>query len=44
MALKSPPQEKVAEIINVGTKILRKNCFMFVFEMNTFSEPWDIWI
>ena len=38
VALKSPPQEKVAKIKNVGNKILKKICFMFVFDMNTFSE------
>ena len=37
-ALKSPLQEKVATIKNVGNKILWKICFMFVFDMNTFSE------
>ena len=32
-------QKKVVKTKYVGTQVLRKICFMFVFDTNTFSEP-----
>ena len=39
MAQKNSPQEKVVKIKYVGTQIVSKICFMFVFATNTFSDP-----
>ena len=41
---KNPPQEKIVKIKYVGTKILRINCFMFVFDTITFYEPWGTFL